>query len=85
MEDKEMEEKMKSASALKDAIGNILEEHDADLDIAIAVLMALATDAAIFQAEMKPEVVIAKFANSVCKLVEMTEAQEERGEVKWLN
>jgi uncharacterized protein YejL (UPF0352 family) len=85
MEDKEIAEKMESASALKDAIGNILEEHNADLDVAIAVLMALATDAAIFQAGMEPEVVIAKFATSVCKLVEMSEAQEEREEVKWLN
>ena len=85
MEDKEMQDKMDSARALKDDIGNIIEKHNADLDVAIAVLMALATDAAIFQADMKPEEVIARFATSVCKLVELTEAQDEREEVKWLN
>ena len=69
MDKKMLEEKMKSASALKDAIQELLIEHDTDLDVAISVLMALATEASVFQAEMRPEVVIAKFANALCKLV----------------
>ena len=85
MDDKMLEEKMNAAKALKDAIGNILEEHDADLDVAISVLMAMATEASVFQAEMRPEVVIAKFASAMCKLIDLAEAEEEKEEVKWLN
>lgn len=85
MDDKELASKLKAASELKDEISTLLDDHEVDLDVAISVLMAIATDAAVFQAEMKPEEVIARFASAVCKLTEMRDAKEEREEVRWLN
>lgn len=92
MKAQEMQEKLKMASQAKNKISEMLEEDSVDLDVAIAVLMAVATDAALNQADMTPHALISKFANSVCAFVEMMEESSEEGDddeegekIKWLN
>ena len=81
MEEKEMLEKYEQAKKLREDIGDLLEKSDLELDVVIAVLMAISTEAAIIQADMPPHVFIAKFSSAVCTLVDsLQELEEGEGE-----
>lgn len=77
MEEKEMLKKYEQAKKLREDIGNLLEESDLELDVVIAVLMAISTEAAIMQADMPPHVLVAKFSSAVCALVDGLQELEE--------
>ena len=81
MEEKEMLKKYEQAKKLREDIGNLLEESDLELDVVIAVLMAISTEAAIMQADMPPHVLVAKFSSAVCALVDgLQELEEGKGD-----
>ena len=77
MDEKEMLEKYEQAKKLREDIGDLLEKSNLELDVVIAVLMAIGTEAAIIQADMPPHVFIAKFSSAVCSLVDSLQELEE--------
>ena len=81
MDEKEMLEKYEQAKKLREDIGDLLEKSNIELDVVIAVLMAVATEAAIVQADMPPHILVAKFSMAVCTLVDsLQELEEGEGE-----
>jgi hypothetical protein len=93
MKHKMTDEMFEKASRLKDDLGTLLAESDVEPGIIISVLVAIACEAALLQAEMKPHEFLRSMANGVCAMMDLSQDAEEeddeptdgRENIQWLN
>ena len=62
---------------LKSRIGDMLEDEQVELGMVVTLLTYMLIDTAIYQAEIEPAVLIAKFAKNVNDVVALIERKED--------
>jgi len=77
---KETKKMLKRANELKDKIGDLLNEADIEVGLALTVLTAMTVDTALNQANIPPHELIRMLAQSVCKAHELLEEELEEEE-----
>lgn len=77
---KETKKMLKRANELKDKIGDLLNEADIEVGLALTVLTAMTVDTALNQANIPPHELIRMLAQSVCKAQEVIEEELEQEE-----
>ena len=77
MDRKETKAMLKKASEVKDKIGDLLNEADIELGLALTVLVAMAIDTGLKQCAIPPHELIRMLAMSVCKAQEVIEEELE--------
>jgi predicted nucleotidyltransferase len=81
MDRKETKALLKKANELKDRIGEVMNEADIEIGLALTVLVAMTVDTALKAAEIPPHELIRMLAQSVCKAQEVIEEElDEEGE-----
>ena len=76
MDRKQTKVLLKKASVLKDKIGDLLNEADIEVGLALTVLVAMTADTGLKQAQIPPHELIRMLAMSVCKAQEVIEEEE---------
>lgn len=80
---KETKRMLKQANELKDKVGDLFNEADIEVGLALTVLVSMAVDTGLKQAKIEPHEFIRMLAQSVCKAQEVIEEEElldEEGE-----
>jgi hypothetical protein len=81
MDRKETKALLKKANELKDKIGDLMNEADIEVGLALTVLVAMTVDTGLKQADIPPHEFIRMLAQSVCKAQEVLEEElDEEGE-----
>ena len=73
---------LKKVKKLKEQIGEVMHNAEADLSTVLTVLTYLLVEIGLTQAELSPQELIAKFASNTCKAYElfMLSNDEEQSE-----
>lgn len=80
MDRKETKALLKKANELKDRIGEMMQEADIEMGLALTVLVAMTVDTALKGAEIPPHELIRMLAQSVCKAQEVIEEELDEEE-----
>lgn len=73
------------AVKLKDELADVLCENEAEVGVALSVLMSMFITTAMNLAEIPPHHLIRMVADAICKAQDMADAQDESEGVEWLN
>ena len=76
LDKKETKRMLKQANELKDKIGDLLNEADIEVGLALTVLVAMTVDTGLKQASIEPHEFIRMLAQSVCKAKEVLDEEE---------